>query len=185
MKNYRLALIGFGNVNQGLAEILHEQADFLATTYGVSFTIVGINTLSKGNIYQPEGFQTGDILEAIRRDGNLKAIPAAERGWDAMALIDWSNAEIIVEASYTNLETGQPAISYVRRALEAGKHVVTANKGPVALCYAELAELARQRSRLFGVEGTVMSGTPAILSGARGLEKRAPAQGRRHPQRDD
>ncbi len=165
MKNYRLALIGFGNVNQGLAEILRDQKSFLAEAYGVSFTIVGVSALSKGSIYQPDGFQASELLEAVQRDGNLDRVAAAQRGWDALTLITNSNAEIVVEASYTDLQTGQPAISYVRGALETGKHVVTSNKGPVALCYAELAELARQKSRLFGVEGTVMSGTPAIHLG--------------------
>ncbi len=165
MKNYRLALIGFGNVNQGLAEILRDQKDFLAEAYGVSFTIVGVSALSKGSIYQPEGFQACELLEAVKRDGNLDRVAAMHRGWDALTLITNSNAEIVVEASYTDLQTGQPAISYVRSTLETGKHVVTANKGPVALCYAELAELARQKSRQFGVEGTVMSGTPAICLG--------------------
>jgi homoserine dehydrogenase len=165
MKNFRLALIGFGNVNQGLAEILLVQENFLAEVYGVSFSIVGVSTLSKGSIYQPDGFQPGELLEAVQRNGNLEAVAAAQRGWDALTLITNSNAEIVVEASYTDLQTGQPAISYVRAALETGKHVVTANKGPVVLCYAELAELARQQSRQFGVEGTVMSGTPAIYLG--------------------
>lgn len=165
MKNYRLALIGFGHVNQGLAEILRDKKDFLAETYGVSFTIVGVCALSKGSIYQPDGFQVSELLEAVQRDGNLDRVAAAQRGWDALTLITNSNTEIVVEASYTDLQTGQPAISYVRAALESGKHVVTANKGPIALCYAELMELARRNSRLLGVEGTVMSGTPAIYLG--------------------
>jgi homoserine dehydrogenase len=165
MKNYRLALIGFGNVNQGLAEILRDQEKFLAEAYGISFTIVGVSALSKGSIYQPDGFQASELLEAVQRDGNLERVAAAQRGWDALTLIARSNAEIVVEASYTDLQTGQPAISYVRGALETGKHVVTSNKGPVALCYPELAELARQKSRYFGVEGSVMSGTPVIHLG--------------------
>jgi homoserine dehydrogenase len=165
MNNYRLALIGFGNVNQGLSEILRDYAYFLAESFGVSFTVVGVSDLLKGSIYQPDGFQASDLLEAVQRDGNLDRLPAAQRGWDALTLIANSNADIVVEASYTDLQTGQPAISYVRAALETGKHVVTSNKGPVALCYAELAELARQKSVLFGVEGTVMSGTPAVHLG--------------------
>jgi homoserine dehydrogenase len=165
MKNYRLALIGFGNVNQGLAEILRDQKRFLAESYGASFTIVGIADPMKGSIYQPDGLQASELLEAVNRNGNLGQVAAAERGWEALTLINNSKAEIVVEASYTDLQTGQPAISYVRAALESGKHVVTSNKGPVALRYAELSELARQKSRQFGVEGTVMSGTPAVHLG--------------------
>ena len=44
-------------------------------------------------------------------------------------------------------------------------HVVTTNKGPVALHYAELQALARQNGVQIGIEGTVMSGTPAIRMG--------------------
>jgi homoserine dehydrogenase len=40
--------------------------------------------------------------------------------------------------------------------------VVTSNKGPVALNYRELAELARKNSVEYMIEGTVMSGTPVI-----------------------
>lgn len=77
-----------------------------------------------------------------------------------------SGADVVVELSYTDLETGEPAASHVRAALEAGKHVVTTNKGPIALHYGELEALARERGLCIGVEGTVMSGTPALLVGA-------------------
>ncbi len=165
MKNYRLALIGFGNVNQGLVEILRDHQQFLADTYGVQFTIVGVSDLLKGSIYSPDGLDVNILLSAINKDGNLEQVAALERGWEAPKLIANSNADVVVEASYTDLTTGQPAISYVRGALESGKHVVTSNKGPVALCYHELSKLAQQKNLQFGVEGTVMSGTPAIFLG--------------------
>jgi homoserine dehydrogenase len=92
-------------------------------------------------------------------------LPDGVNDWDALATITRSNADAIVEVSYTNLETGQPAISHVLAALQSGKHVVTSNKGPVALQYRELSALARQRNLQIGVEGTVMSGTPALHLG--------------------
>ena len=70
-----------------------------------------------------------------------------------------------MEVSYTNLETGQPAIDHLRAALENGMHVVTSNKGPIALKYHELSTLAGDRNLKIGVEGTVMSGTPALHLG--------------------
>ena len=44
----------------------------------------------------------------------------------------------------------------------SGKHVVTSNKGPVALYYKELITLAKSKGVEFKFEGTVLSGTPAI-----------------------
>jgi homoserine dehydrogenase len=75
-----------------------------------------------------------------------------------------------VEASYTDLRTGEPATSYIRQALHSGRHVVTTNKGPIALHYPELQRLAEQNSAQIGFEGTVMSGTPAIFLGMKWLK---------------
>jgi homoserine dehydrogenase len=67
-----------------------------------------------------------------------------------------------VELTYTDIKTGQPAIDHVRAALENGCHVVTSNKGPVALAGRELTRLARDKGVQFRYEGTVISGTPAL-----------------------
>ena len=45
------------------------------------------------------------------------------------------NADIIIEASFTDIKTGQPALSHMETALESDKHVVTSNKGPFAVGY--------------------------------------------------
>lgn len=165
MKTYRLALIGLGTVNQGLVEILRDHGIFLRDTFNVQFIVVGISDILKGNIYSPDGLDLNEILTEINRDGKLDCVKAAEYGWDALTLIAKSNADIVVEASYSNFEIAEPANSYVRSAFENGKHVVTSNKGPIALYYHELSKLAAQKNLQLGVEGTVMSGTPAIYLG--------------------
>lgn len=57
-------------------------------------------------------------------------------------------------------QTGQPAIDYIKAALEAGIHTVTANKGPVVHAYHELRDLARAKGKQFLFEATVMGGAP-------------------------
>jgi homoserine dehydrogenase len=162
---YRLAIIGFGTVGQGFAEILRDHGPRLVEQFGVRFRIVGVTDPLKGSIHDPAGFEPEALLEAVREAGNLGGVDAPDRGWDGLEMATRSAADVVIELSYTDLETGEPATSHVRAALEAGKHVVTTNKGPVALHYAELRELARERGVEIGVEGTVMSGTPAVLSG--------------------
>ena len=162
---YRLAIIGFGTVGQGFAEILRDHGPRLLEQFGVRFRIVGISDTLKGSIHDPMGFQPDDLLDAVRESGTLEGVDAPDRGWNGVEMAKRSAADVIVELSYTDLQTGEPATSHVRAALEAGKHVVTTNKGPVALHYAELATLARERGLQIGVEGTVMSGTPAVLAG--------------------
>lgn len=165
MHTYRLALIGFGNVGQGFAQILQAHGDDLARRYGAQFQIVAISDLLKGSVYNPDGFDAGHLLETVRADGNLDGVTAPHRGWDAMETISETNADVIIEISYTDLETGEPAVSHIRRALELGKHVITTNKGPIALHYPELETLAKANNAQIGAEGTVMSGTPTLRVG--------------------
>ncbi|MFQ5595568.1 MAG: homoserine dehydrogenase [Anaerolineae bacterium] len=165
MHTYRLALIGFGTVGQGLTQILRDRGDALAQRFGAQFQIVAVSDLLKGSVFSPAGLSPAELLDAVQADGNLNRVAAPHRGWDAMRTIAESNADVIAELSYTDLETGEPALSHVRLALEQDRHVVTTNKGPIALHYPELAELARTHNAEIGVEGTVMSGTPALRLG--------------------
>jgi homoserine dehydrogenase len=68
----------------------------------------------------------------------------------------------VIEATYTNIKTAEPAHSHFKAALESGKHLVTTNKGPTALYFRELAVLAKEKKLHFRYEGTVMSGTPVL-----------------------
>ena len=165
MNIYRLALIGFGNVGQGLAHILLERGDWLADRFGVGFQIVAVSDLQKGSCYNPDGLSTSDLLAAVRENDSLSAMTAPHRDWDSLRTINESNSDIVIEISYTDLKTGEPALTHVHAALQAGKHVVTTNKGPTALRFPELLALARKNKVEMGVEGTVMSGTPALRMG--------------------
>jgi homoserine dehydrogenase len=164
MRDYRLALIGFGNVGQGLVQILAERSDNFAALFGVRFKVVAVSDMLKGSVYNPDGLDLAALLQAAPT-GNLNSVPAPQRGWDALRTIRESNADVVVEMTYTDLQTGMPAISHVEAAFKAHKHVITTNKGPVALRYQELAALAKANNVQFGVEGSVMSGTPSLVLG--------------------
>ncbi len=162
---HKLAFIGFGTVGQGLAEIIRDKGDTLQETLGFEAQIVAVATKSRGTLYHPHGLDIKQLLEAIQNKGKLQHYPdspALQRGWDSLKIIRESNADTIVEVSYTDIETGQPAIDYCRAAFACGKNVVTANKGPTALAYQELSLLAQKQGLRWAFEGTVMSGTPAL-----------------------
>jgi homoserine dehydrogenase len=86
-----------------------------------------------------------------------------------MDLIRQGAADVVVEASNTDLNTGLPALDYCRAALDSGKHVVLANKGPIAVAYAELAAQAQRANKQLLFEATVMAGTPSLRLGMSAL----------------
>jgi homoserine dehydrogenase len=162
MQSYRLAIIGFGNVGQGFTQILRDEGAELAQQHGARFQIVAVCDLIKGSVHDPRGIDPAALLDSIAATATLDRITAPDRGWNAIETIERSQADVIIELSYTDLKTGEPAITHLRRALELGKHVVTTNKGPIALKYPELKALAEKHHVEIGAEGTVMSGTPSL-----------------------
>jgi homoserine dehydrogenase len=162
---YKLALIGFGNVGQGLAEILSKKTALLREKFDADIRIVAICDLYKGSIADPDGFDPQALLDHVTEKGDLKDFPAPDRNWDASETIENSNANVLVELAFTDLKTGEPALSHMTQALKAGMHVSTTNKGPAALHFPKLLELSKAHGGKIGVEGTVMSGTPAVALG--------------------
>ena len=161
MPHYRLALIGFGGVNRALAEIIRDQNEQAERAQGFSLGITAITDLALGTWIDDGGIDPADALR-IPPDGSFAGRPGGSAEMDNRRAIRDSSADVIVEATYTDPVDGEPATSHVRWALEAGKHVITTNKGPVMHHAPELGALAEHREARFEYEGTVMSGTPVI-----------------------
>jgi homoserine dehydrogenase len=158
----RLILIGFGTVGQGLAELLLEKREVMSRDYGLECQVVGITDKLLGNCHDPAGVDLARALGTVAAGQSLSALPGGGPEWDALTTIARVEADTVVELTYTDIKTAEPATSHVRAALERGRNVVTTNKGPIALHYRELADLAASRGVALRFEGTVMSGTPAL-----------------------
>ena len=159
----RIALIGFGTVGQGLCEILISKKDYLKSKYGFEGVIVAISDVIKGAVYCKDGLDIQQCLDLVKSDKSLEEYKDdCEKGWDSIRTIKETNADIICELAYTDVKTGEPAITHCKTAFENGKHIVTSNKGPAALQYSEMQILAEKNNVQFLIEGTVMSGTPVL-----------------------
>jgi homoserine dehydrogenase len=161
----KLAFIGFGGVGQALAEIVLERKEMLEKQHNLDVSVVAVADMMKGSVYHPDGLDISRLLSCVRENGSVENYPddgKTIKGWTNTETIIHSNADVIVEVTYTDVKTGEPAITHCRTAFENKKSVITTNKGPVALAYEELSELAKVKGVFFGFEGTVMSGTPAL-----------------------
>lgn len=87
-----------------------------------------------------------------------------EGSFDVIRRLAQSDApiKVLVETTTLDIAAGQPAIDHARTALQAGCHVVTANKGPAAFAYEELNAMALDRGLAFLFEGAVMDGVPVF-----------------------
>ena len=134
--------------------LLQRKRHELGDRYGIGFRITGVASRRLGWLVAPAGFTpekllAGDFSEAKKATG----------------LAEWlctANADALFEASSLNAETGEPAITHIRSALELGAHAISANKGPVLHAYRELTQLAESKGRRFFFESAMMDGAPVF-----------------------
>jgi len=138
----RLALFGFGNVGRALARLL------VATA--APFTVTALVTARHGAVVDANGIELATILAGT--DLPLRELPA----------VATLPADVLVEMTPLDPVAGEPALSYIREALAAGMHVVTANKGPIARAYRELDALAAKRGRMLRFEATLADCLPVF-----------------------
>ncbi|MET8975619.1 homoserine dehydrogenase [Streptomyces sp. NPDC004539] len=162
MTRYDLSLIGFGGVNRALAELIAERGDALEAELGFALRVVAITDLRAGSLVRTDGIDLAPLLAVAPGELDLSVLPGGSRDPRNEWVVKEVPSDIVVEATFTNPEDGQPALSHVCWAIEAGKHVCTTNKGPVALHGPALRELAERHGVRLAFEGTVMSGTPVL-----------------------
>jgi len=147
MKSWNIALIGLGSVGRGVAEVLLEDE---------RFRIVAAAD-SKSGVFDPAGLNIEEVLAKKKKTGRC-----GDPAWPAARIAAEAEYDILVEATPTNAETGEPALSIIKSSIMRGKHVVTSNKGPVSLASAELLRLAEQNNVGFLFEGTVAGAVPIL-----------------------
>ena len=151
MKRINLIIIGFGTVGRGLAEIIKTNGDIVKDRFGLDIRVVGIADL-RGSMIDPDGLDIDDALEWKCEISQI----------DSIALIKGGKYDLMVETTPSDVKTGEPAFTHIKEALHQGKHVVTSNKGPIALYYRELIELAEKSGGTFKFEASVGGAMPII-----------------------
>ncbi len=158
----RIILVGLGALGQGLLGHLVERQQELLDRYGLRVKIVAALDTS-GAVVHPAGIDPAVLLKAKRSAERLGSLqPWFRPGRRALEIIHTVDADAVVEVTPTNIIDGEPSLSHIRGALKAGRHVVTANKGPIVLAMAQLLTVADEHGSLLRFSGTVGGGTPML-----------------------
>ena len=157
MTPMKVALLGLGSVGRGVAQVLSNPS------YGFVITAAAD---SKSGVVAEQGtsLNMDDVFSRKAATGKC-----GDAAWTADRIVREAEYDILVEVTPTNAQTGEPALSNIRAALQRGKHVVTSNKGPVSIAYPELSRLAAEHNVAFLFEGTVAGAVPIINGLTHGL----------------
>jgi len=151
----RISIIGFGAVGQGVAEVL------MRTDHHHPFRVVAIAD-SHGAVIDESGVDLRDALQRKKETGTVTTTNTTTADVTSLDVITGVDHEIVVEVTPTEMTTGGIGLTHIKKAFENGRHVVTSNKGPLVVKYAELCELARAAGLHFRFEATVGGAMPII-----------------------
>ncbi len=161
-------MIGFGNVGRAAAKMLSQKTNELGGRRFADIRVVGIITRKSGALVREAGIDPGDAVVEFSADNRFSTRHPAFAEIDAIKAAAEIDYDVLVEMSPLSVENhGEPALTHVRTALNRGRHVVTANKGPVAFAYGEVTAAARRKGGILRFESTVMDGMPIFnMAGA-------------------
>ena len=146
MKPLKVALVGIGTVGSGVFKVLQRnQAEIKARTgRGIEIAVVADRSVERARSIVGEGV---DVVD------------------DAFAAITRPDVDVVIEliGGYT------VAKDIVLKAIENGKHVVTANKALLAVHGTEIFEAAQRQGVIVAFEAAVAGGIPIIKALREGL----------------
>jgi homoserine dehydrogenase len=147
VKDVRIALLGLGTVGSGVVKLLEAQRALLEERAGCRLTLAAV----------------ADADTVRPREGlDIRRLPL---GADAGPVLDDPSTQIVIEL----IGGLEPARTFVLKALQAGKHVVTANKALLAHHGDELYDQARRHGVTLAFEAAVAGGIPLIRAVRDGL----------------
>ena len=147
MKPIRVGLLGLGTVGAGVVKVLQSHREELEEKIGAPIALSAVVDTDCTN---------------PRKDLILGELPLSA---EPAKVLDDPSIDIVVEL----IGGLEPARSFILRALDNGKHVVTANKALLATHGEELYAKARERGRMLAFEAAVAGGIPLIRSVKEGL----------------
>lgn len=153
----RIFICGFGTVGQGFAEVVADKTSYFKKRYGRDAIIVGAMD-SKSYVVDQNGLDPIGLV-ATKKDSKRVG---ANTYTDSAAVLDMVDYDILVEVSPTDVNTGGVGLINIKHALSKGKDVITVNKGPLALKFRELMDLAKTNGCLLRFEGSVGGAMPII-----------------------
>jgi len=157
----RIILCGFGVVGQSLAKLLDSRSEDLYARYGLKPRIVGVID-TKGSAVDQSGLDLTRLVEVKKKYGSVKKFGDTNNKATVTNLIDSLDADVLIETTASNYKDAEPGMTNIMTAMKNGLHVVSVNKGPLALAFPSLMELAVYNQVFLRFSGTVGGGTPIL-----------------------
>lgn len=148
-------------MGQSLAKLLESRSEDLYARFGLKPRIVGVFD-TKGSAVESAGLDLSKLINVKKKYGTIKKYSSSKNNLSGVDLIKSLDADVLVETTASNYKDAEPGMTHITEAMKHGLHVISVNKGPLALAFPSLMELAIYNQVLLRFSGTVGGGTPIL-----------------------
>jgi homoserine dehydrogenase len=142
-------------------KLFDSRSEDLYAKYGLKPRIVGVFD-SKGSAVSSSGLELRKLVEVKKKFGTVKNYAETKNSWSGIEMLKNVEADVLIETTASNYKDAEPGMSHIITAMKKGMHVISVNKGPLALAFPSLMELATYNRVMFKFSGTVGGGTPIL-----------------------
>ena len=154
-------MLGFGVVGQSFVKLLVSHSTDLYNVYGIKPKVVACAD-NGGIVTCDQGLDLDRLLNVKKKKKSVAQYGPRGSPSEIVDVIENMDAEVVIELTPTNITDGEPGKNHIITAMKSGKNVITVNKGPLALEFPSLIELAEYNRIAFKFSGTVGGGTPIL-----------------------
>ena len=154
----KVFISGFGTVGQGVFELIMMKTDLLQGYGGVKVT--GVMDSKSYSVDNDKGICGLCALGNKKSSGRCG--DQDRNGKEGKDILDMADYDVLIECTPTNIEDGGEGLKNIGHALSKGKDVITVNKGPLALKFRELSDIAKKNGCIMRYEGSVGGAMPII-----------------------
>lgn len=161
----KIGIVGFGGVGKAFLKLIYDKKNELENE-GVYIQINYIIGRT-GGVYNKDGIDLHKFINFLFSEKDISKYCDGGKieNINFELMLNNKDIELLVEMTPTNIETGEPGMTHIRRCLENNINVVTSNKGPILIAYKKLYNLAKANNVQLGIGCTTGGALPAIDGG--------------------
>ena len=150
MKTVKIILCGCGGVGKEFLQLIADRGGEFEEKYGLKLIVSAVVDYRGAAIADSDaGLPVAELVDFIKQGNEVQTFSTyGNDGITGKEVIAQLDADVMVEATPTNLVDGGAAKEHVFGAIDKGMEIVSANKGPFVLFYEEVFKKAQASSNM-------------------------------------
>ncbi|WP_082111976.1 homoserine dehydrogenase [Shouchella clausii] len=157
-----LYMSGYGAVARAFVELLHTKTAKIESNYHFKPVLKGI-FVKQGLVFCPDGFDYAELLALGQ--GSMAVLAYAKKYNLAVSQQFQLKGGVLIEATSTSPNSGEPGYRYMKAALQQGLDIVAVSKGALVHHFDEIMALSKQLGRRIKFSGATAAALPALDTG--------------------